>query len=179
MNNLQQNINNIIELHIQTYFTNINKKYNIPKNELILLWEQLKVINPEIQENNKPEIQENNNKCIYIISRGKNVGNYCNNKVTKGFKYCSKHKIHENKKQKVKVNNRVPKFDTASSKIKLTKNRRFKKFWHEETSFIFDIIDNNKTNQIVIGKVFDGKIIDLTEEDFETCKKYNFTYWFD
>jgi hypothetical protein len=65
----------------------------------------------------------------------------------------------------------LKKLTQTASKIVIKRNS-FDNYEHVDTHFVF-----NRDDQIVIGKQMpDGMVIDLDDDDIETCKKYNFDY---
>ena len=55
-------------------------------------------------------------------------------------------------------------------KIPIRLNKRIGKFVHSPTGFVFV----SKDETLVYGRLIDGIIVDLTEDDIQLCKKYFF-----
>ena len=127
-------------------------------------------------------------ECPYMYQKGKRKGEICAAKARKNGTYCSRHKKHENSEPKKVGKTPLPKprskgKSLASSKRKsprrspqeklvLRNNRKLGVLWHSLSGMVF----KSKNERIVVGKVVNDKVVDLEEDDVETCKKYGFRY---
>lgn len=136
-------------------------------------------------------------KCEYLFTKGKNEGTKCG-ASTGGSQYCKKHNKEEktttatktettgkkttktaknaNSEQKDKeVVNRLVSHEKEVKKtepaLSLSRNK-FGNFEMVDTGFVFD----PKTRQVVGTQNDNGNIDDLTKEDIELCKEYNFKF---
>ena len=106
--------------------------------------------------------------CKYVISKGVNKGQVCNNK-TNSEDYCSKHMKSKVKKVPTPI---LPKAFLVKRKPIFKLNE--KNIWvHHPTNFVSkgdDGID------IVVGKLCGETVKKLTDVDIEVCKEYNMSY---
>jgi hypothetical protein len=135
--------------------------------------------------------------CEYEFKKGANIGKTCTAKVcSDSAKFCRKHKAQEDKDEsaaKTTAKKPATKAATASKAKKASETKEkesvsvknlnanksqlvIKKnshgnYEHPETRFVLD-----KTTKVVFGKQTDSGVQDLTAEDIETCKKFNFKY---
>ena len=56
--------------------------------------------------------------------------------------------------------------------IQLKTNKTLQKLWHPESGLVF----HSKDNKVVIGQCIDDKLVPLTEETIEVCKKWKFSF---
>ena len=113
--------------------------------------------------------------CTWKMIRGERKGQDCGNTPVEGGQYCKTHAQAVSKKQtKSPVKPKAqPKPKVEPNVIRIVKHPKLSKPWHEETGFVFEKIGKS---HIVCGKVVKGEILDLTDNDFETCEKYGFEY---
>ena len=141
---------------------------------------------PKVDESDTKSVNSSTSKnsdgCVYLFTRGKNSGSKCGVK-TKTESYCSKHEKFEDTKPKVKKT--LPKAKSISSNLKsaptspalpkkidkvLRENKDIKKFWHPDTQLVF----KSRDERVVIGRLKDGKICELNDEDIKLCESYSF-----
>jgi hypothetical protein len=196
METLRKVIETSINQTIEQYVEKIVEKYKINKNDLLLLWNS--DLDKKVQkqtEGDSNEIREDSNQgCIYKSSKGKNAGKQCGIKSKNGGKYCSVHKKYENKleseKKVLPVSKRntssstspESKHNVSSSKSKsplpkqvqriLRKHKTLDKLYHQDTMLVF----KSTAERVVIGKIINNNIVDLTSDDIDTCKKWGFQY---
>jgi len=194
---LLKDINNIVEDYVRGYIKDISEKYKLDQDALYKIWTQRnesksipkKPVEMPVKEPTKPE--KNNSKgetkprCRYRIQKGVNKGKFCSENASRGKMYCSRHKNFEGKEEKeivskpqtdpVYESNRKKLPEVKKNSRTLVLNKKFKKFYHESTKFLFDENKERKIYQVV-GKLIDGAIVDLKEEDVEECKKWSFHY---
>lgn len=97
--------------------------------------------------------------CKWKFTRGARKAELCGKKSKPGQEYCSAHL-------------RASKAKTTP--ILITKNRKFKKYWHRKSGMVFKSLDE----QVVIGRIVDGQLFDKLEAaDLEECAKYKFTLY--
>ena len=136
--------------------------------------------------------------CPYIYSKGAKKGIMCGvMPKTKDTKYCSTHKKYEGEERKEKkilpkrdkskndsdeddsdkekkISNKND-IDESLSRKKLLRKEPLldNKLINEDTKLVFDS-ENGKL--VVIGKFLNGKLENISDEDIETCKKYNYAF---
>jgi predicted DNA-binding WGR domain protein len=121
--------------------------------------------------------------CPYMFIKGAKQDQTCGAKTKAGNVYCSRHKKYEGTDQKERKSSPDPKRNTVKPKSKsrspvkerqrvLRKNRTFDKLWHPDTGLVF----KSAKERSVIGKCVDDKIVNLTEEDIDECRKWGFSF---
>jgi hypothetical protein len=142
---------------------------------------------PKSKTTKKSNEVKGDGQCQYVYTRKPKTGERCSVKVKNGGCYCSTHKAYENKSPKEKAV--IPKVSKSqkespqkesprkeSPKKEVIRkptfriNNDIKKHVHPETNLVLKSASDKK----IIGKLEDKKIIDLNEEDVETCKKWGF-----
>ena len=179
-------MNMCVEAQINKLLEKISSTYDIPLNNLIQLWDPSKggespkqndeespkqteedeIKEEQEQKNKRLAKAKQYNRCQYVFTRGKRKGEMCGARACKNSMYCSKHKKHENKKQKEK--NTIPKKKVRTNVLK--RIRSINKYYHPETGMVF----KSKDEKVVIGKYVNGEVISLDNDDIEICKKYCF-----
>jgi hypothetical protein len=189
-------ITSIIEKTIDDYINKIVSKYDLDKDELLKIWNELdtpkevlpkEVVPKEVvpKEVVPKEVVPKNNACAYVFTKGANAGEQCTCKPKDGAMYCSKHKKYESTEQKsakkpvlpVPKKSVVPVTKKVTPPIKkinlvLLRNKKLDKFYHQETGLVF----KSEQEKIVIGRIDDDSIVKLNEEDIDNCKKFGFKY---
>lgn len=179
-------INQTILTDIYTFLAQVSTTYGIPVETLKkILHEETEQQPPKEEKNNpKPaeQLKENKKvlptgKCIYRYVRGAKAGILCGTQIkNKNNFYCSKHKTCETnlnevvpleKEKKPKI---VKEIEPPKSKVILRLNPKIDKYVHPLSGLVFF----SKEKREICGKLNGDKIADLTEDDFETCKKYGF-----
>jgi hypothetical protein len=160
--------------NIESFLLKISKDLNIDGKKLVEEWE----------EYSKPEIKKTYNKCIYEFVRAPHTGKKCGASIRKDDSvYCSKHTFSKKNTEKDIPDQPIPvpilipvpdpvKDPPQPKKIAIRLHPELNKFVHTASSLVFF----SKNEQVVYGKVIDGVIKDLSDEDIETCKKYQFKY---
>jgi hypothetical protein len=59
-----------------------------------------------------------------------------------------------------------------NSKLVLRRNKTLDVIYHAETNLVF----NNASDKLLIAKISDNQVVELDDEDVETCKKLGFKY---
>ena len=193
MNSLISGIESAIKNAIEEYSKNIIEKYpDIDADELETLWNSVcdtTKISVSFKQSsakkskNESEDSTTENGCPYKYIKGKNADTTCNSKPKDGNVYCSRHKKHEGSGQKEKKILPVAKKNTVQPTKKpksppkttarvLRKHKLLGKLWHQETGFVF----KSEMERIVIGKCVDNKIVNLSEDDYDECKKWGFPF---
>ena len=197
MNTIQQAVNQVINIFTE----NIAKKYNLDKEELIDIWNQidskqessqsLTLIKP-ITSPPPPSIQNTNTDvqkptgCPYLFTKGAREGELCNCKPIKGETYCSKHKKYEGLEPKVKKVLPTAKKSMAETlkpsqkqpvgkkpvNIVLKKHKILDKYMDTETGFLF----RSKDDRVVVGRAIDDKCVPLNDKDIDEIKSRGFKY---
>lgn len=197
MNSIQQAINQAIEV----YTENIATKYNLDKQELIDMWNQIDTKKQSASSSSliklitlpppsKPSPQTVDNEktigCPYLFTKGAREGELCNSKPTKGETYCCRHKKYEGTDPKVKKVLPTAKKTMAETvkpsvkqpigkkpvNIVLKKHKILDKYMDTETGFLF----RSKDDRVVIGRAVDDKCVPLTEKDIHEIKARGFKY---
>ena len=149
--------------------------------------EEEKPKSKNVKKTNDEEENQGDGQCQYVYTRKPKTGERCSVKVKNGGCYCSTHKAYENKSPKEKAV--IPKVSKSqkespqkesprkeSPKKEVIRkptfriNNDIKKHVHPETNLVLKSASDKK----IIGKLEDKKIVDLNEEDVETCKKWGF-----
>ena len=160
--------------NIESFLLKISKDLNVDGKKLVEEWE-------EYSSSSNEKVKKVYNKCIYEFVRAPHTGKKCGASIRKNDSvYCSKH-IFSSKKNDEKVIEKDP--DTEKviekdreppipKKIAIRLHQELNKFVHNTSGLVFF----SKNEQVVYGKVIDGVIKELNDEDIETCKKYQFKY---
>lgn len=188
MESLLKNIENTINSSISEFLDRIVEKYDqLDRKELLQLWNTNgpSEHNSKSKDKAKKELKDSSQTgCPYIMTKGAKKDTMCGTKPKDGSTYCSLHKDKADKVPKEKKILPEPlKTSKASSlngttlknsseeKIVLRKHPNFPgKFYHPTSNMVF----HSAENKVVIGRLEDGKIRKLTDEDIETCKKWRF-----
>lgn len=153
---------------LSSFLSKLNRTYNIPISELEDRWNEADrsyqmVWNASYRLHYKERKltfretkRDTDNGCQAILKTGKNKGEKCGKRTTTETEnmFCGMH---------------GKKF---THEFLISKNA-YGNFEHKKTGFLFD------KKRKVIGKqgyfgVDSGKILELSDEDFETCEKYGF-----
>ena len=193
MNSLTEGIESAIKNAIEEYVQRICLKYEeIESSELEELWNEVAgtiQISVSVSNSSKPITSnissdtEENSGCPYKYIKGIKKDQCCGAKPKAGNTYCSRHKKYEGTTPKernvspVSKKNSIKAPKTNNTSVKsvqrvLRKNKNIEKLWHEETGLVF----RSAKERIVIGKCVNNKIISLTEEDFDECRKWGFSF---
>lgn len=181
-------INQLILNDIYTFLAQVSTTYGIPVETLkkILHGEDVKTDNVKPpQQNVTVSVQEKKEmptgKCIYRYIRGAKAGVLCGTQIkNKNNFYCSKHKACETnenipldqvkQKEVPKDKKKVKEVEPPKSEVILRLNAKIGKYVHPLSGLVFF----SKEKREVCGKLNGDKMIDLVEEDFDTCKKFGF-----
>jgi hypothetical protein len=104
--------------------------------------------------------------CIHLITKGKEAGRPCGANVKNG-EFCARHTKSETKEKNIEE----PKIEKEKPNI-LSIDKKTGRWTHKESGFVM----KSKDERVVNGKILDGNIIDITEEDIEEIKKLKFKY---
>jgi len=176
---IQSEIQKIVNLYIES----VSSKYDLDKNELLILWNNNTNIKSNQQNIIVNEDKKENNNTLIKLSKAELV-EMCKSKKLKtggtkqdlvdrlsGEEKCNMTSISSKIEKKVsppiikKLIEKIP-------SIQIRRNK-FDNFEHEETSFVF----NNKTQKVYGKQNKDGSVADLTSEDIDLCNKYKFSYY--
>lgn len=174
-----------IDGSIKNLINSIARKYNLDENELYSLWSG--ATRSEITNVNTTDLSpERIMKCSVAELKAlcKTKGVKCTGKkeelisrlLGEEVKTESKKETKEKKKKtesKTQVSSLsvIQKLTPIIPTIAIRKNQ-YGNLVHPETQFVFDRI-----HEVVIGKQGDnGKILDLTDEDIQTCKRMKMQY---
>jgi len=182
MSTLEDQIKNLIQTVVQNYTQKIADQYDIDIQELTDIWKDVSgttVPKPRNFVTKKSSgSTDGEDGCPYKFIKGGREGELCGAKPKDGCTYCGRHSKHEGTVQKPKKS--VP---TIGSKVSVKKKPKistkvlpFKRhpsmkdiIWNMTTGFYI----KSKEEQVVVGKIVDGELIPLTEEDAEVCNSYD------
>ena len=186
MNTLGKNIESAIKNALEEFIKRISEKHDIESSDLESLWNdvcsdmKISVLTSKTTSKTKTTSEDNSdiNVCSYLFSKGVRKGETCGSK-TKNGTYCSRHKDHKDEpekdeKQKKKISKPSKKVSPVSTKsIVLRRNKDIgNKLWHPETCLVF----RSTKDKTVIGRADSTKIVALTDEDIENCKRMGFAF---
>ena len=200
MNTIQQAIQQAIDV----YSGNIATKYNINKQELIDIWNQIDAkkqsASPSIlikpapapapvpapQPSSNVSTTEKPTGCPYLFIKGTREGEICGSKPTKGETYCCRHKKYEGTDPKVKKVLPTAKktmADTVKPGIKQPVEKKSVSIVLKKHKVLDQYMDvetgflfRSKDDRVVIGRELDNKCIPLTEKDIDEIKSRGFKY---
>jgi predicted DNA-binding WGR domain protein len=195
MNSLTKGIESAIKNAIEEYVQCISQKYEeIDIDDLEELWNDvsksmkisvtMKSPGKATTTKTNPVASADPNGCPYKFIKGAKQDTTCGAKAKEGNVYCSRHKKYEGTEPKERKSSPDPKRSTVKSKKSksrspakstqrvLRKNKKLDKLWHPETGLVF----KSAKERTVVGKCVDDKLIDLTEEDIEECRKWGFSF---
>ena len=200
MNSLTKGIESAIKSAIEEYVQNISSKYDeIDVDDLEKLWndisktmkisvsfkedKQRSTVNALTSTNAGTEVSSRG--CPYKFIKGAKRDQTCGGNAQEGNVYCSRHKKHEGAEQKERKATPDPKRSIVKPKTKsknlspvksiqrvLRKHKIVGKLWHPETGLVF----KSAKERIVIGKIVDDNLVDLTDEDYDDCRKWGFSF---
>ena len=199
MNSLTKGIESVIKNAIEEYVQSISTKYeDIDIDDLEELWNEVsKTMKISVSTKSaktpvnasKPSSKATSNDsdgdgCPYKFIKGAKQDQTCGSKAKEGNVYCSRHKKYEGTEQKERKASPIPKKGTIKpSKSKsrspakavqrvLRKHKTLSKLWHPETGLYF----RSDNERVVVGKIVDDKLVDLTEEDIDECRRWSFSF---
>lgn len=132
------------------------------------------------EEDEKPKTKsKGDGTCIHKFTKGEKSGEKCGAKVKEGD-FCGKHtkKVESPKSVKSDKSEKSEKSKSSSPKevcksIVIRKLADHEgKYWHPDTGMVFESAAEKK----VIGKLKNKKIVDLTADDIEECKRWGFVF---
>lgn len=202
MSGLQNHIENIISKYITAYSEKVSEKYSIPVEELLELWEgktksetkkETKSVPkkaktpPKNKDTEEKSNAEDDLDPVYLQQCGKSeLAAICKryslkvsgtkqelldrilNRDSQPEKKSAPKKAGGKKKSDPKI---IQDIKENTEAIKICRNK-WNNYEHQETGLVFD-----QQSQRAIGKQSDtGDVLELTEDDIETCKKYHFLY---
>lgn len=197
MNSLVKNIESAVKNAFEEFSQLISSKYNIELSELIELWnESCNSLQLTTKKEEKPVSKlssllkkkeatpvpsastSESGGCKHIMIRGERKGQNCGAKTSKDSSYCTKHKKSDEEEKSVTkpIAKPIDKSPTPLSEdsglIIARKNKDIDAFWHQKTGFVF----KSGSDQQVIGKCVDKKVIPLSDDDIELCKSMNLSF---
>lgn len=197
MESLTQGIESAIQQAIEEYVQLISNTYdNVETDDLENIWNDVSKTmkisvsfkKAEAKSSTNKVSSENTGGCPYRFVKGAKKNQACGAKPREGMQYCSRHKKHEGTVQKERtvspsVKNKKTQKNTIKPKSKgkspdrmikrvLVKHKVIGKLYHPESQLVF----KSASDRVVIGKVVDDKLLDLTEKDIEECRRWSFSY---
>ncbi len=197
MDSLSKDLYAVVAKAINEFAELAASKCDVKKEELLELWNS-RVSSPlqaKASKDEKKPAKKAATKtaassdapvCAYEFKKGANAGTSCTSKAREGSTFCNKHKSQEGKDSPSEEKKKTPakkkgeskekeapvvkKMNEGKSKLAVNKNKHGN-YEHTETHLVLD-----KTSKEVYGKQVGDKVVSLTEEDIEQCKKYNFKY---
>jgi hypothetical protein len=182
LNTLEKTINE----SVKQFVSRIVEKYdNTDEDALMELWTSASksTKSTKAKKSDKPNetgsSQNGEAGCQYKPTKGKNAGQICGVKPKAGGVYCATHKKYEGQEPKEKKV--IPEPKKGKSKTSPpTKNvqrvvrthKTLNKLYHPDTDLVF----KSAQDRVVIGKIVENKVKDLTEEDIDVCKQWGFQY---
>jgi len=182
---MKQNIMDAIDGNIEAFITKLAKVYDLPVEDLRVIWDGGEVEAKEAVNNKVsqvvPKVIEKisvivpvGRTCQHMWTKGDRKGTLCSCEVKNPLKsYCVKHvKLNTDKPITPPVQMRIiPDMNNIKNKSKiLRRNKTIDKLWHEETGMVFESIEDRR----VVSRLVNGELIDLTEDDVCTCKSLGF-----
>jgi hypothetical protein len=190
-----------VEAQISKLLEKISGKYNIPINELLLIWDPEKEVveeeqvQQEVPEEEPKQEEEEEEEQVQEEEPKQEEEEEKKRKIQKAKQYKRCQYVFTRGKRKGEMCgakacknslycSKHKKYETKKKKEKavipgkkkvanvLKRNRALNKYWHPETGMVF----KSKEEKIVIGKYVNGEMIPLVNEDIEICKKYCFKY---
>lgn len=200
MNVLTENIGDAIKNAIEEYSQRISTKYeSVDPEGLEQLWndvsDNMKIsvtfkrsIKKNIIRKKSDEDDSDVEKCPYVITKGQHKGDICSAKPKEDMTYCGRHTKYEGIDQKpkktlpqAKKSVKVAASKEATSKKPaspelldrtLHKRKDLGVLWHSQTGLVF----KSSSQRIVVGRIKDDEVANLSEEDIDLCKKWSFGY---
>ena len=168
-----KSLNASIRSCIEKYVSEISTVYNLDKNDLMKLWDG-ESVKPETKQQDKDLLKLSKKELLDLCkikgikcsaSKSKPdiiscLNDGTNTSIKSVFKPVSK-----------PTDNIIKKLEVARPEILIKKND-FGNMEHFETHFVFD----SKTRKVIGKQGEDGKIIDISKDDINTCNKYKFEY---
>lgn len=169
------NIGSSLNSSVGELMTKISDKYLMDIGELEGVWNEFKT---SVEESKKTKSGQNT--CIYKFIKPPRFGEVCGIKVrASGCSYCSKHKAYEGKEQRdkkvlPKAKTKVADDDDKTIPVKkkdivIRLDSKLNKYVHSLTGMVF-----SKDKRVVCGRLTVDKVVELSDEDIEICKKYGF-----
>jgi predicted DNA-binding WGR domain protein len=203
--NLTKNIENIVEAVVEQFKQSILAKYeDIELKELNALWvtackdiptssKDKKCTKKDDDDDDDEGDNDNTAKtCPYKMIKGPRSGKMCDAKSRSGGTHCSAHKKFETDdepsspkekekdkkvlpeaKKSVKDSTKKSKSPEKPTKILFRMHKILNVLWHEESTLVMESSENRR---MALGKVVKNKVVPLTAEDYDLCKKYGFSY---
>jgi hypothetical protein len=168
---------------IDAFISEICTEFNLDRNYIKDIWTKRYSNLPENKDQKDTDKELNHGKLLNYLKTElvvlcKKRGVKCTGNKTQLIKNLLSRGGAVKKVKKVKKRNAKPKISSITKNLisdipvyKLNRNR-FGNHEHTDTSLVFDRISKK-----VIGKQNkDGTINDLSSEDINVCKQYNFSY---
>lgn len=196
MNSLVEGLESVIKNAIEEFAMSITSKYdNIDAKDLEELWNDVsqtmkisvtaKKVTRLPSKSSEATKESNSNSCPYKFIKGAKQDQLCGSKVKDGNVYCSRHKKYEGVEQKERKTTPIPKRGTIQASIKtksrspakttqriIRKHKGLGKLWHPESGLVIRSHDE----RVVIGKIVNDKLVDLTEGDLDECRRWGFPF---
>ena len=195
MNSLTKGIESAIKNAIEEYLQCISTKYEeIDIDDLEELWNDVSKsmkISVTMKSSGKATTTKTEssaladpNGCPYKFIKGAKQDQTCGSKAKEGNVYCSRHRKHEGTEPNERKSSPDPKRSTVKpeksksfSHVKsiqrvLRHNKKLDTLWHPETCLVF----KSAKERTVVGKWVDDKLVDLTEDDIDECRRWGFAF---
>ena len=187
LSQMKQNIMDAIDGNIEAFIAKLAKVYDLPVEDLRVIWdggevevEAKEAVNKKVSQV-VPKVIEKvsvivpvGRTCQHMWTKGDRKGTLCSCEVKNPLKsYCVKHvKLNTDKPITPPVQMRIiPDMNNIKNKSKiLRRNKTIDKLWHEDTGMVFESIEDRR----VVSRLVNGELIDLTEDDVCTCKSLGF-----
>lgn len=133
--------------------------------------EEPKVVAAE-EPKKKPTIEKRT--CAWMITKGKaSGGKVCGATVKGETDFCSRHAKNANKVQD-KVQDKVeePIVQEKEKPIIVSLDKKTGRWTHKDSGFVM----KSKEERIVNGKIANGVVVDISEDDVELLKTFKFKY---
>jgi hypothetical protein len=114
--------------------------------------------------------------CQYVLLRGARAGTVCGTKKKKNSDFCCQHSRKAVVAEPIiVVNNNIEEIKAPKKPNPVLRmNKIIGKWWHPDSCLVF----KSSEEKIVIGIFKDNQLVDLSEEDVQTCVAYKFKYVF-
>ena len=105
------------------------------------------------------------NSCTAVLKSGKRKDQVCGLKAKANSEFCARHSKKSTEPSVVVETPQTP-------RLILRKHKVTGDFWHSKTRMVF----KSQSERVVVGKMVDDSIENLTDEDIAVCKKWKFPY---
>lgn len=171
---LKKKMLKIIEKLFDDYIEKVAKTYGHSVNDL----KQLMNDNtPSINITPQPQPQfiaaTGGGTCSFVLLRGVRAGTICGAKNKKNSEFCCQHakkNVVEKEIVVIETDNKAPPPKKPNPVLRM--NKIIGKWWHPDSGLVFKSSDE----KIVIGIFKNNQLVDLSEEDVQSCVANKFKY---